>query len=81
MKTGSQSNSSVGIFVDPKTAKLKEIKTRNASIKYDRPLQTSGIEVYDFAIDAYVPLHAVLQEYLTDLKPLLASHFPNIKWV
>jgi hypothetical protein len=80
-KTGSQPNSMVGIFIDPETAKLKEIKTRNASIKYDRPLQTRGIEVYDFAIDTYVPLHVALQEYLEDLKPLLTAHFPNIKWV
>ena len=79
-KTSSQPNSTVGIRMDPQTAELQEIKTRNASLKYDRPLQTRENEVYDFAIKAYVPLHLALSEYLIDLKPLLCIYFPRIEW-
>ncbi len=80
-KSGSQPNSTVGIRMDSQTAELQEIKTRNASLKYDRPLQTRENEVYDFAIKAYVPLHLAVSEYLTDLKPLLCKYFPRIELI
>ena len=79
-KSGSQSNSAVGIRMNPETGELEEIKTRNASLKYDRPLQLRGNEVYDFAIKSYVPLDAALGEYLADLKPLLSKYFPRVEW-
>ena len=79
-KSSTQPNSTVGIRMDSQTAELQEIKTRNASLKYDRPLQTRENEVYDFAIKAYVPLNLALSEYLIDLKPLLCKYFPRIEW-
>ena len=80
LKTGAQSNSSVGLSVDPQTGRLVETKTRNASISYERPLQTRGFEVFDFAVDSFVLLPKALEEYLADLKPFLQGHFPKIKW-
>lgn len=79
-KTGSQPNSAVGIRMNPETAELQEIKTRNASLKYDRPLQITGNEVYDFATKSYVPLDIAVGEYLVDLKPLLGKYFPRVEW-
>ena len=80
MKTGAQTNSLVGLSLDPITGLLNETKIHNASISYDRPIQARGFELFDNASQAFVLLPDALGEYLADLKPFLHSHFPRIVW-
>jgi hypothetical protein len=80
MKTGTQSNSLVGISVEPLTHVIVETKIRNASVSYDRPIQTSGLNVFDNETQDYVPLTQAIAEYLIDMKKLMLGHFPNIIW-
>jgi hypothetical protein len=80
LKTGGQSNSTVGISMDPSTGLVKETRIRNASVAYDRPLQTQGISVFDHVAQEYVELPKAIAEYLEDLKPFLHAHFPSTCW-
>jgi len=80
LRTGSQPNSSVGLTTDPQTGKLVEHKVRNAHISYDRPVQSKGFEVFDFATDEFVFLPLAIREYLDDLKVFLQIQFPKIEW-
>jgi hypothetical protein len=80
MKTGTQSNSLVGLSVDPVSHLMVETKIRNASISYDRPIQTNGLNVFDNETQEYVPLTQAIAEYLIDIKKLLLNHFPDITW-
>ena len=75
-KSGSKPGSAVAITLDPVTQRVKEVAGRNASMKGDRMLHAIGFTVLDPATDAFVPLHAAIEEYIEDLRAFIDVHFP-----
>lgn len=72
-RSSSQRGSSVGMSFAPDTGKMIEHKSRNASIKFDRPLTISGLSAYDNDRDEMVQVDIAVEEYLIDLKFYLSS--------
>ena len=75
-KTGTGSNSIVGLKQDATTGRINNITERNASIKASRMLHAKGFTILDPAINEFVSLHSAIEEYITDFMPFIDSHFP-----
>jgi hypothetical protein len=72
-KTSSQRGSLVGLSFAADTGKPIEHKSRNASIKFDRPLTIQGLCAHDHDYDEMVQIDLAVEEYLVDLKCFLSA--------
>lgn len=72
-RSSSQRGSLVGMSFAPDTGKLIKHKSRNASIKFDRPLTINGLSAFDDDRDEMVQVDIAVEEYLIDLKFYLIS--------
>lgn len=74
VRSSTQAGSGGGLSVDPETGKPVVHKTRNASVKQDRPLATSGLLAHDYDLDEMIQIDVALEQYLRDLKDYLCSY-------
>ena len=79
MKTSSQKGSVVGMSIDSSTGGLNEVKFRNASIKYDRPLIANGLCIEDHELNELVQIDIAVEEYIIDIHRYLSSIHPSLQ--
>ncbi|WP_114325815.1 hypothetical protein [Candidatus Colwellia aromaticivorans] len=78
VKTSKQTGSEAEASVDS-SGQVHETKKRNASIKFDRPIFTSGGNITTEE-NISIPIQQMVNEYLEDLYKLVSVKSPNVPW-